>query len=208
MFVHVLEQAADKTLVSLHDAREFLTERLRFDGRTNPVQHEPCGLLSHTDVPVNLVRGHAVLAIGQHPNCHVPLAEADRRILKDRADADGELLLAALAAPHLARSNEARLRCVAQRAADAIRPAARSGVLKGRIRISEIDDGLLKSPRHIDAVRPRNRCFSLRHEDNIGPRSLCVKYVNTKHRPRKPPTAAWETTWIGGPTGLEPGPPA
>ena len=45
--MHVLEQAADKTLVSLHDPGELLVEG-RLDGRTDAVQHEPRGFLRHS----------------------------------------------------------------------------------------------------------------------------------------------------------------
>src|SRR5205823_6420551 len=125
------------------------------------VKHEPRSFLSDADGPVNLIRGDAILAVHQHPNGHVPLAKADRRILENRADAHGELFLAGLAAPNLPRRVETGLLRTAQWALNSIRPATRYGPLKGIIGVREEHNGFLKGTRNIDTVRSRNGLFSL-----------------------------------------------
>jgi hypothetical protein len=56
---------------------------------------------------VHLVGRDAVQAVDEYPNADEPLAEADRAVLEEGADADGELFLAALAALDFARGDEA-----------------------------------------------------------------------------------------------------
>jgi len=65
------------------------------------MEHEPCRLLRHSEITVNLVRRNAVLAVNQHPKGREPLLQRDRRILEDREFLDGELIPAGAALPAL-----------------------------------------------------------------------------------------------------------
>jgi len=157
--VHVSEQAADKSLVCLHDPREFLIERFRFDSRANPVKHEPRGFLRDADRAVQLVTRNAVLAIDEHPDRHQPLVESDRRVLEDRSDTDRILFFAALALPKLARAQKRVVRRAAPRAAHAARPAHFDREFKGVLRVREVSDCVLKGFRLMTA-----------HTGNVGPK--------------------------------------
>ena len=67
------------------------------------MQHEPGGLLSHTDSAVQFVGADAVLRAGKQPERDEPLVKPERRILEDGPDLDRELasrmLFATLPAP-------------------------------------------------------------------------------------------------------------
>ena len=68
-----------------------LLEASTSQGHADAMQHEPRGLLRHADCAVNFVGTNAVFAVGNHPHSGEPLVQADRDILEDRADLDGEL---------------------------------------------------------------------------------------------------------------------
>jgi len=59
---------------------------------TNPMQHEPCGLLGNFQVAVQLPRANPILAVADHPDRDHPLVESKSGVLKDRADFERELL--------------------------------------------------------------------------------------------------------------------
>ena len=65
------------------------------------MQHEPCALLCNANCAMDFIAAHAILAIADHPDRGHPLVERDRRIFKNRADLDCELLLASVAEPEL-----------------------------------------------------------------------------------------------------------
>ena len=108
------------------------------------MKHEPCRFLSDTERPRYLATGNAIAGVDDHPEgCH-PLIHTKRRILKDRSNFDGELLVATTAEPETARLNEVIAVGSATRADDfSIGPAELYGVLEGALRIGEINDGLL-----------------------------------------------------------------
>jgi hypothetical protein len=179
--VHVLEQATDMAFIGFHDTRELLVKGLRFDGRADPVQHEPRGFLGHFDGAVEFVGRDAVLAVGNHPDREEPLAQANGRVFKDRPDTDGELLLAALALPELARGDERLLGPVAVRAEDAFRPTQRHGEREGVVLIGEERDRLLKGLRESRILSVAfGTAELLGHTDKISPETGCVKYINTR----------------------------
>src|SRR5258708_4947529 len=89
--MHVQRFTADESLIDFHFAAELGTEEIVLHRKANPLKHEPCRLLSNANISRNLVTGHAVFAIGEHPRRSEPLIQRDRRILINRSDLDGEL---------------------------------------------------------------------------------------------------------------------
>jgi hypothetical protein len=61
----------------------------------------PRGLLSYSKFPRNLVAGHAVLAVAEHPQSNEPFIQRERRILEETVYLDAELLAARIALPTL-----------------------------------------------------------------------------------------------------------
>ena len=61
---------------------------------SEPMQHEPCRLLSDADRPGNLVRADAIFAVRQEPHGREPLLQGNSGILKDCPDLDGILFTA------------------------------------------------------------------------------------------------------------------
>ena len=106
------------------------------------MQHEPCGLLSDLERPMNLPRRDAVLAVGNQPHSGQPFAERNRAVLKDRADFDGELAfgMTGLALPHAALCHIRHVRSSTSRARHSIRPSALYEVSDAIVEIAEIDD--------------------------------------------------------------------
>jgi len=140
--VHVLPKAADVGLVSLDGARQLL-KRPACHGKTNPVVHEPRRLLRHPKGTGQLVGRDAVLGVGDQPNGRKPLVKANRRILKDGSDLDGELTLARLALPNLARGQERGLVVVAAGAArDSVSPSQALYKLEATLGVREVTDRL------------------------------------------------------------------
>ena len=90
--------AADVGLVDL-DLAGDLVEAPGLHGEPDAVQHEPCRLLRDAERAAEFVGADPVLAVGDEPDGGEPLVEAERRVLEDRPDLDGVLLLAGLALP-------------------------------------------------------------------------------------------------------------
>jgi len=96
----------------------------RVESLSDSLQHEPCRLLRDSERAVNLPRRDAVLAVHEHPDRRHPLIESKSRVLEDRANLDGELLLAGIAVPDSPGLNERVLIRTAPWADDfAVRPA-------------------------------------------------------------------------------------
>jgi hypothetical protein len=131
----------------------------------NPMQHEPCGLLSNFDPPRQFVTADAVLAVANHPERRHPLVHAQRRILENRSHLQGELLFAAVAEPNAAGLDEGMLFGTATGAVDpGVGPAKLDGVAKSPLGIGEVNDGLLKR-------------FRLFHKKMVPQTYMCVKYI-------------------------------
>jgi hypothetical protein len=107
-------------------------------GEANAVHHVPCGLLSDTESTGNLVRTDSVLAVRQHPHGNHPLVHAERGVLKDSSNLDGELLFASLAVPDAPRRDKRMLRSFTARACDlAIRPAQHYRIVERLSRVAK-----------------------------------------------------------------------
>jgi len=75
--VHIAGFPANKSLVSLNFTAE-LPASFTLHCKSNPVKHEPRGLLGNTDSTMNLPRANAVFAIGNHPDGRQPFVESER----------------------------------------------------------------------------------------------------------------------------------
>jgi len=169
--VHVPGLAADERLIGLNFAGELIGEVV-VHCLTNPMQHEPCRLLSDTQRPGNFAGANAIFAIADHPECAHPLIQAERGILEDRSHLQRELLLASLAEPDATSLDKRMLCAVAARASyHPIWPAKIQSVLKAAVCIREVNDCVLKCLRRV-------------HVSRIGQMALCVKYIFTEIRVR------------------------
>src|SRR6185437_15728478 len=171
--VHILDPAAHKGFVHFCRATfaAHLVERFVPYGLTDAMEHEPRGFLSDPNGPVEFVAADAVLAVADHPHCRHPPIQTNRGILKDRADLEGELLLAAVAEPNpTGLHKRIAFRTATRTKRLPIRPAQELRIIKCAFRVGEVSDCLLKS----------YGLFHLSHvlSDTRVPQSdLCVKYV-------------------------------
>jgi hypothetical protein len=99
---------------------KLLAIGLILQSQANPLQHEPCGLLSDSQSAMHFRATDAVLAISQHPESGHPLIHPERGILEDRSNLYGELLVASTAEPDAACLNEIVLVGIAARASNLI----------------------------------------------------------------------------------------
>src|SRR5271157_371256 len=125
------------------------------------MKHEPRRLLGDAERPMNLPRGDAVLAVGNHPHHRKPLLQAKRRVLKHRSCLDAELGLrmASLALPEMAGRDVGCIRATARRADHASAPAPSRKKLDAVIGIGEVPDGFGKCLRLLH--EPNHRTFGL-----------------------------------------------
>ena len=148
--VHVLDLSADERLVGFKfrigtTHFRLCAERPIVQSPTNPMEHEPCGLLGNAKHLRQFVRRNATLARDQHPHCRHPLIKTERRIFHDCLDFDGELALARIAEPNPPRLDERELLCATPRATNAaIRPAEFNCVIEGPLRIGKVGNGFLE----------------------------------------------------------------
>ncbi len=104
--VHESRRATDESFVDFDflAASAELYGLLLMQGKTNAVHHEPCGLLSDSESASDFVGTDSVLGVHDEPNGNHPLVHAERGILKDSSNLDGELFLAGFAEPDTRRS--------------------------------------------------------------------------------------------------------
>lgn len=145
--VHESGRAADEGFVYFYFAAWTTkpNEILFLESEADAVHHVPRGLLGDAKSAGNLIGTDAILAIHQHPNRNHPLVHAERRILEDGSHFDGELLLASLAEPNLARRDKGVLCRLAARASDfAYRPTQRHRIVESLLRVREKGNGFLQ----------------------------------------------------------------
>jgi hypothetical protein len=178
-FVHVLKTTPNVSFVRFNfgaGTTQFahVSERMRFQGFTDSLEHEPCRFLSYSQCATNLVTRDTILAIDQHPDGSHPLVEANRRVLEDSPYFDRELLFAALAVPEQASLDKGVLIVSATRADYLlVGPAEINSVNEGSFRIGEVNNCFLKSFRSFHISHP----VTTLDERIIGEDSLCVKYI-------------------------------
>lgn len=144
--VHVARLAADVGLIYL-DFAVHLAEAFSLHGKTDTVKHEPRGLLSDAKRARQLVRRNAVLAVRKHPDRRKPLVQTKRRVLEDRSDLNGILLLTRLALPYATCGQERLLFARTLRTHWTIRPAQIRYERKRNVRIGEVSNRFEKCGR-------------------------------------------------------------
>jgi hypothetical protein len=90
---------AVKAILGRFDPAGHFVNRAVVHRVTNPLKHEPRGLLRNFKSAAHFVAGDSVLTIGEHPHRAKSLVQSDGRILEDRADLNGVLFLAIPALP-------------------------------------------------------------------------------------------------------------
>src|SRR6266849_1239593 len=107
-FVHEARCATNERLIHFYffAATANLHSVFGVHRKAGAVHHVPSGLLRDAESACNLVRANPVLAVRQHPHSNHQLVHAERGILKNRSQLDGELFLASLAVPQLASRYE------------------------------------------------------------------------------------------------------
>jgi len=146
--VHVPRLAADESFAYFDFAAELGTEKIILHRKANPMEHKPCGLLGYLHISRNFIARDAILAIGEQPRYGEPFIQADRRILNDGADLDGELALGMVsgARPSAAIGTVFNLRGTACRTDDLpVPPSANGEVVDAIVRIREMDDCFLQT---------------------------------------------------------------
>lgn len=193
--VHLPRLAADVRFVHF----DFAVERpavVALHRQTNPMVHEPCGLLGNAERPRQFVARNAVLAVHNLPDGQEPRFEGDWGVLEDGSDLDRELplrmLLSALKPALLCEVP--RIRLVADRAGyNPVRPAHLDHVGMAAVRVGKEFDGLLE-------------CFwgfeSSSHEKIRAKRPCLVNYIIIVPRETVPgfshPVAAMNSSRVNG----------
>ena len=147
--MHVPRFPADEGFVNFDFAVEFASKELVLHCQSDSMQHEPCRLLSDLEVASNFITADAVLAVREHPCCGKPLVQANRGILKDSPNLDGELALGVMAStlPSAPRGIEANLLRSATGTRNALRPSPYRKVVDAVVRIRKVDNCFLKALR-------------------------------------------------------------
>src|SRR5882724_175636 len=153
--VHETGRATDESLVHF-DFLSLSTYRnglFGMHGKTDAVHHVPSGLLRDAQSASDYVGANSVLAVRQHPHGNHPLVHAERRILKNSAHLDRELLLAGLAEPDAPRRDKGMLFAFAAWARNvAIRPAQLDRVVEGLLRVAKEHYRLLQGLGQFERV--------------------------------------------------------
>ena len=146
--VHESSSTTDEGFIYLHllSMSADFGERIILHRKTNPVQHEPCGLLSDAKSTRYFVGTDPVLTVRNHPHCGKPLVERQSRVLKDGADLHAELFLSVLlfAFPHPTSGDKANVITATSGAFNAIGPTALDHEVEAVVGVGEVDDGLLE----------------------------------------------------------------
>src|SRR5262249_43778798 len=119
------------------------------------LQHEPRCFLSDSKSAMNFHTADSILAVREHPKSGHPLIHANRRILKDRSNLEGELLLAVIAKPDSPRFDKRVFLAIAAGTCNLpIRPAQLHGIVKAALLIGEVNNRFLQSPwfRHVSHI--------------------------------------------------------
>jgi hypothetical protein len=142
--VHVFGFSPNESFVRFYLAPE-LSKCAGSHGFSNPVEHKPCGFLSYTQSPAQLVRGNPVFAVGNYPDRDKPFIETERRIFKNRPNFIGELFATIFASQHVAGGNFSNSLRFTVRASDSVRPLDFFHVGMADVQIGKIADGLNQS---------------------------------------------------------------
>ena len=144
--VHVARFCTDKCFIGLNTAFHLRSDA-SLHRQTNPVQHEPSGLLRYPERAVQFVRTDSVLCVGNQPESAEPFFKRDGRVLKDSPHLDRKLPFGVrvFALPQFARGQERKLCRAASRAFNnAVRPADRLHKIERVILVREVFDRVVE----------------------------------------------------------------
>jgi hypothetical protein len=146
VFVHVAGFSAYESLIGFDLPRELI-DGSQCQSMADSMIHEPSGLLSNPDGPVNLIGRYAVFAVHNLPHRHEPLRQGERRVLENGPSLGRKLASIVLSAalPTVILRKVRDVLGAATGAFHAIRPTARYHILAAVVRIREIFDCVLKS---------------------------------------------------------------
>jgi len=144
--VHVAGLTANEGLVYFDVTGQFAAS-FALMRLSDPVEHEPRGLLTDSERPVKLPGRDTILGVGEEPHSREPFVQRERRVFKDGSGLDRELTFGVMATalPALMLRHETDTLTSTGRADNAFRPALRCEVVQAVVRIGVIDDGFLKS---------------------------------------------------------------
>ncbi len=146
--MHVLSGTADKGFIHFNGSTiaTHLEQRAVSQGLTNPMEHEPCSLLSNAEGTSDFVAADAILGVGDDPDSGKPLLKAKRRILEDGSYLGGELPLGvgALALPLPLSRQKGHISASASGASNPVGPATLSHIFQAVIGIGEVDNSFLE----------------------------------------------------------------
>ena len=139
--VHVARFAADERLIDLNLTGQLRSRLIPHDV-TDAMQHEPCSLLSNSQIAGDFARTNPVTTVGNQPHSGKPLFKADGGFVQDCADLDRELFATcgSAALPNTARRKEHRIFGSAVWAFNPVRPTFRRKVPQRVVGISEINN--------------------------------------------------------------------
>jgi hypothetical protein len=170
--VHIAGFAANKGFVYF-DVTSELAALFALMRLPNPMEHEPSSFLTDSECPMEFPGGDPVLGISKQPHGWKPLVQAERRVLKDGSDLDGELALwvVTTALPAIVLVGKRHLCATAGRALHyAVRPAFRYQIGQAVFGIGEVNN------RFLQGLGGGN-LFVL-HDSSIAAIGGVVKFIN------------------------------
>jgi hypothetical protein len=165
-FVHIAGLAADECFVYFNFATKLI-ECSILHRKANPVQHEPCGLLSDAETTMDLIATDSVFAVDDKPRGREPLFEGQWGILEDcsRLEREGGFKVSDIAFPYARLSKPRYSFGAALRALyRAIRPAQLHHEFAAMLEVREVDD------------RVSEGCFAV-HDPSLPEHEHNVKYI-------------------------------
>ena len=144
--VHESRLAADESLIDFDrsSATAQFGEAASLQSEAQPMQNEPCGLLSDSQSACDFVGTDTVAAVDQHPQSGKPLVEGDGGILENGAEFYGELLVALFALPALLGFQVVVLFVAAGRTFRAFGPTKRGYGVNADLLVGKVPDSGLK----------------------------------------------------------------
>ena len=182
--MHIPRFPTDESLVHFYFTAQ-LAKRFVLQGKTDAVHHEPSRFLSDAKCATYFVGTDSVFAVGEHPSSSEPLIEADRRILKDSPDLDGELALRMMgrALPSAAVPVVTHALRSAGRTRNTLRPAPLREVFNAVIWIREVDDCFLKALWFAHVLALHEQKYTLKpwaSQVSYCPNKLPAVYLRTR----------------------------
>lgn len=172
VFVHIPRLAADERFIHFYFTGQFAA-LLALLCESDPVKHEPCGLLGHAERSCDLATADTVLAIQDEPHCGKPLFQTERGILENGSNLHGELPLGVTGAalPAELLFEEADFGATTDWANNTDFPPGAAGneVAQAVLLIREVDNCFLKSLGIVSGF----------HSSSLPQSRVLVKYICT-----------------------------